>query len=176
MSNPSKFHAYSGFFLGLHDNPKKAQTHYIWVIVQWAPDERGFHELRLQKRSMSKLKSNLHSETFGRCERAQREGQVLLKFVGLNSSLETSVAWSLSGAWEKNNSLKLKRKLKRKCLAAGPSWVQNAYNTMLNQGYSRTGAQGILDEIGLHRSSIEDRDFDEEKEEEGQVINIHIIL
>ncbi|KZP34559.1 hypothetical protein FIBSPDRAFT_881077 [Athelia psychrophila] len=157
------------FFLGLHDNPKKAQTHYIWVIVQWAPNERGFHELCLQKRSMLKLKSNLRSETFEHCEHAQRKGQVLLKFVVVNSSLETSVVWLPSGAWEKNNSLKLKHKLEQKCLAAGHSMVEKFYNTMLDQGYSRTRAQGILDELGLHRSSIEDSYYNEEEEEEGQI-------
>lgn len=152
MSNPSKFHAYSGFFLGLHDNPQKAQTHYMLVVVQWAPDERRFHELRLRAQPMSNM--NLSVEVVRHCERAQREGQVLIQFGVTNSSIEISAAWSLSRAWEREKSLKLERQLERKCVAAGPSAGDTFYKCLRDKGHSRTEAQEILGKVGLHRTCL----------------------
>lgn len=158
MTNPSKFHAYSGFFLDLHDNPQNAQTHYMFVLVQWAPDIRKFHDLRVQAQPMSRLTPLFENVGRGESmqtevEQAQSEGQVLIQYVTVNS-VATSAAWSLSGAWERRKSLKLERKLKRKCLAAGPFMVDRFYKTMLDKGLTWTQAQEMLDSRGINKPAI----------------------
>ncbi|KZP02133.1 hypothetical protein FIBSPDRAFT_970413 [Athelia psychrophila] len=158
MSNPSKFHAYSGFFLDLHDNPKNAQTHFMFVLVQWAPDIREFHDLRVQAQPMSQLTPLFESFGHGESmrtevEQAQREGQVLIQYVTINS-VATSAAWSLSGPWKRRKSLKLERKLEEKCLAAGPFVVDLFYKSMLDKGLTWTEAQELLDSRGINKLAI----------------------
>lgn len=160
--NSFKFQAYSGFFLGLHNNPEKVQTHFMLVFVLWRPESQEFQNLHMKVQPMTDLKPLFDAVQRGQSmqaevERAQREGHVLVQYLVASSSVQPAancVAFTLSAAWERNNNLKLERNLERKCYAAAPCAGDHLYKKMLDEGYTRLAAQEILDVQRIRRSPL----------------------
>lgn len=158
---PVQFEAYSGYFLGLHDNIENARTHFMFVFVRWEPHSGEFQKLHLKVQPMSELKTlfggNSGQSMQAEVEQAQREGHVLIQYLTANMTVEPpvhSIAFICSGAWERNNSLELERKLERKCYAAAPFAGDYFYKKLLDEGYTRLAAQEILNMQGIHRSPL----------------------
>lgn len=116
----------------------------MFVIVLWAPESEKFKNLRLTMKPMSDLKPVFESGKAGKrmqaeIEQAQREGQILIQYsTRTETCVDTSAAWTLSGAWDWSKNMKVMHKLERKVHAAGPSVGdrEDLYETMADQGHN----------------------------------------
>ncbi|KZP30018.1 hypothetical protein FIBSPDRAFT_884663 [Athelia psychrophila] len=137
-----------------------AQTHYMFVMVEWIPGIREFKVLRLRIKPMSDLKPIFALAGRGErmrieVEQSQSQGQVLIQYLTTNTSTimdETSIAWTLSGEWERDRNIQLELELERKCLGGHLSAMDDFYRSMLNQNIPRIQAQEMV-EMAIQTSS-----------------------